>query len=57
MLLLPPCGEFMLRGDTLIFLSIRRLSPIFGVSKFWFFSYFHMNEYFWEYEDIVDICL
>ena len=46
-------------GGTLIFSYIRRLGPFFGVQNFEFqyFRGFQKNEYFWGYEDFVDILL
>ena len=44
-------------GATLIFSYTRRLRPFLGVQKFNFsmFWVFQRNEYFWGYEDFVDI--
>ena len=48
------------RGS-LIFSYIRRLGPFFGGFKIFQFQYlfagFRKNDFFWEYEDFVDVCL
>ena len=45
------------RGGTLIFSHIRRLGPFFGLKilNFNIFWGFQKNEYFWGYDDFVDI--